>query len=74
MSLYVLKKPTDIILLGDIMLDHNIQGTCTKIANESPIPVVNFKNENYNLGGCGNVLMNLLALGATNVFVFSKIG
>jgi len=74
MSLYVLKKPSDIILLGDIMLDHNIEGTCTKIANESPIPVVNTTREYYNLGGCGNVLMNLLALGADNVFLFSRIG
>jgi D-beta-D-heptose 7-phosphate kinase/D-beta-D-heptose 1-phosphate adenosyltransferase len=74
MSLYVLKKSSDIILLGDIMLDHNIEGTCTKIANESPIPVINSNREYYNLGGCGNVLMNLLALGADNVFLFSRIG
>jgi D-beta-D-heptose 7-phosphate kinase/D-beta-D-heptose 1-phosphate adenosyltransferase len=74
MSLYVLRKPSDIILLGDIMLDHNIEGHCNKIANESPIPVVNCQKEYYNLGGCGNVLMNLLALGATNVYLFSKIG
>lgn len=74
MSLYVPKKPSYVILLGDIMLDHNIEGICKKIANEYPIPVVNCTKEYYNLGGCGNVLMNLLALGVDNIFLFSRIG
>lgn len=73
MNLYIPNKPT-IILLGDIMLDHNIEGNSTKIANESPIPVVHCKNDYYNIGGCGNVLLNMVALGAKDVYLFSKIG
>ncbi len=74
MSLYTLKEPTNIIIIGDIMLDHNIEGVCTKIANESPIPVVNCNKEYYNLGGCGNVVMNTIALGVDKVYLFSRIG
>jgi D-beta-D-heptose 7-phosphate kinase/D-beta-D-heptose 1-phosphate adenosyltransferase len=66
-------KP-DIILLGDIMLDHNLKGQCNKIANEGPIPVINIQNEVYGIGGCGNVLLNMCALGAKKIHLFSRIG
>jgi len=62
------------IVLGDIILDHNIQGTSTKIANEAPIPVILSKSESYRVGGCGNVAMNMLALGAKKIHLFSKVG
>jgi len=62
------------IVLGDIMLDHNIQGTSTKIANEAPIPVILSNSESYRIGGCGNVAMNMLALGAKKIHLFSKVG
>lgn len=63
----------NVILLGDMILDHTIQGSSTKLANEAPIPVIHSTTEKYTLGGCGNVLNNLVAL-ASNVFVFSRIG
>ena len=62
------------IVLGDIMLDHNIEGTSTKIANEAPIPVILSNSESYRIGGCGNVAMNMLALGAKKIHLFSKVG
>ena len=74
MDLYIQNKEPCIILLGDIMLDHEIIGTCHKIANESPIPVIQYKSEKYRLGGCGNVLMNMKSLGAKKIFLFSIIG
>ena len=74
MNLYIQDKDPRIILLGDIMLDHQITGTCHKIANEAPIPVIQYKSEQYSIGGCGNVLTNMLALGAKKVFLFSMIG
>ena len=74
MNLYTDQIKSNVILLGDIMLDHNIQGTSTKIANEAPIPVIHSNNEVYQIGGCGNVLANLIALGCQKVFLFSKIG
>ena len=73
-SIYIPNQEPNVILLGDIMLDHVIQGTTYKIANEAPIPVINMYNETYHIGGCGNVLSNLFALGAKQVFLFSRIG
>lgn len=60
------------IVLGDIMLDHNIQGTSIKIANEAPIPVILSNSESYRVGGCGNVAMNMLALGANKIHLLAK--
>jgi D-beta-D-heptose 7-phosphate kinase/D-beta-D-heptose 1-phosphate adenosyltransferase len=73
-SLYIGKNKPKIVLFGDIMLDHNIFGDCNKIANEAPIPVISFKNEKFSFGGCGNVLINMLKLGADKIFLFSRIG
>lgn len=73
MDLYIQNKEPCIILLGDIMLDHEIIGTCHKIANESAIPVIQYKSEKYRLGGCGNVLMNMKSLGAKKIFLFQSL-
>ena len=59
------KSPT-IIVIGDFMLDHYIFGTTSRTSPEAPVPIVEFKNENYSLGGAGNVVANLYELG-TNV-------
>jgi D-beta-D-heptose 7-phosphate kinase/D-beta-D-heptose 1-phosphate adenosyltransferase len=66
-------KPT-IIVCGDIMLDHNIYTRVEKIANEAPIPVYNHQSEEWNLGGCGNVLKNLHSMGCENLYIFSAVG
>lgn len=65
-------EPT-IIVLGDIFLDHSLYGEVHKIANESPTPVLQTSTETYALGGAGNVMMNLRALGA-NVISMCPIG
>jgi len=56
------------------MLDHNIYGNIEKLANEAPIPVLHKKEENFLLGGSGNVLMNLYSLGCNSITLFSIIG
>lgn len=66
-------KP-NIIVIGDIMLDHNIFCNITKIANEKPIPVFEYNKEEYKLGGCGNVINNLDSLGCNKLFILSAIG
>lgn len=73
-SVYTPNHEPRIALFGDIMLDHTIQGVSHKIANEAPVPVVHMTKEHYSLGGCGNVLSNMVALGAKQVFLFSRIG
>jgi rfaE bifunctional protein kinase chain/domain len=52
----------NILVIGDIMLDHYIYGNCNRISPEAPVPVVEVANETYTLGGAGNVIKNLKAL------------
>ena len=56
------------------MLDVQIYGKVEKIANEAPIPVLHYQKEVKQLGGCGNVLMNLASLGCEKLFLVSMIG
>jgi D-beta-D-heptose 7-phosphate kinase/D-beta-D-heptose 1-phosphate adenosyltransferase len=74
MKSYLNIKPQNIIVIGDVMLDIMIDGAITKIANESPIPVLHQNNEIKKLGGCGNVLMNLQSLGCSKLFLVSMLG
>ena len=62
-----------ILIIGDLMIDHYLWGTCDRISPEAPVQVVNIKSENLTLGGAGNVIKNLNALGA-KVDVISVIG
>ncbi len=58
---------------GDFMLDRYVWGSATRLSPEAPVPVVDFMNESQTLGGAGNVVRNLAALGAA-VFPFGVIG
>lgn len=53
-----------LIVLGDLMLDEFIWGEVRRISPEAPVPVVEVKRESWHLGGAGNVVSNLLELGA----------
>jgi len=53
-----------IVTLGDLMLDEYIWGEAHRISPEAPVPVVEVKRESWHLGGAGNVVSNLLELGA----------
>src|SRR3546814_10011364 len=46
------------------MLDRFVYGTVERISPEAPIPVLRIAEETAMLGGAGNVLRNLAALGA----------
>lgn len=62
-----------ILVVGDIMLDRYIEGDVNRISPESPVPIVNVTNEYHTLGGCGNVVRNIVELGA-NVDCLASIG
>ena len=62
-----------ICVIGDMMLDHYINGSCERISPEAPVPVVDVKGDTYNLGGAGNVLKNLKAFGC-NASIISISG
>jgi len=62
-----------LLVIGDLIIDHYLWGSCERISPEAPVQVVNVKSESVVLGGAGNVVNNLKALGA-NVDVISVIG
>jgi len=66
------EKP-HIAVIGDLMIDHYIWGSCERISPEAPVQVVNVNKESTVLGGAGNVINNLASLGA-EISVFSVIG
>ena len=66
------KKP-NILVIGDLMVDHYLWGSCERISPEAPVPIIDIKKETTVLGGAGNVINNLLSLGS-NVGVLSVVG
>ena len=62
--MYEIQKTPNILVVGDFMIDHYLWGGCERISPEAPVQVVDIKNETMTLGGAGNVVLNLLALGA----------
>ena len=67
------KARPNILVLGDLMIDHYLWGSCERISPEAPVQVVDIAKETTVLGGAGNVVNNLHSLGA-NVSVCSVIG
>ncbi len=58
-------KNKNILIIGDIILDHYVEGTVDRISPEAPVPVVTvYKDDEYKLGGSGNVASNIVSLGA----------
>ncbi|TVP78166.1 MAG: hypothetical protein EA353_08895 [Puniceicoccaceae bacterium] len=53
----------NIVVIGDIMLDHYIMGDATRISPEAPVPVVSVARDQYVPGGAANVANNLTGLG-----------
>ena len=68
-----LNKKPNILVIGDLMIDHYLWGSCDRISPEAPVQVVNVKKESSVLGGAGNVINNLVALGSV-VDVISVVG
>ncbi|CAA6823061.1 MAG: ADP-heptose synthase (EC / D-glycero-beta-D-manno-heptose 7-phosphate kinase [uncultured Sulfurovum sp.] len=66
-------KNPKIMVIGDLMIDHYLWGECTRISPEAPVQVVSVQKETTVLGGAGNVINNLIALGS-EVDVLSVIG
>ncbi len=60
---FMLNTKPRIVVIGDIILDNYLSGSCDRISPEAPVPVVDVKEEKYTLGGCGNVAANLASLG-----------
>lgn len=58
-----------VLVLGDLVLDHYLEGRVDRISPEAPVPVVTLDNggERYAPGGAANVALNVLSLGGSPV-------
>ncbi len=57
------------LCVGEVMLDHFVYGNVGRISPEAPVPVLHAKRDFYTLGGAGNVIRNMLSLGASGDFL-----
>jgi D-beta-D-heptose 7-phosphate kinase/D-beta-D-heptose 1-phosphate adenosyltransferase len=53
-----------ILVAGDLMVDEYLWGDVERISPEAPVQIVSVASEEHTLGGAGNVISNLVALGA----------
>src|SRR3989338_7099686 len=66
-------KNTNVLVIGDIILDEFIWGEVTRISPEATVPVVWVKKESFMPGGASNVANNLRSIGA-EVYVVGVVG
>lgn len=52
-----------LLVVGDLMLDEYLWGDVDRISPEAPVQVVSVQKEDYAMGGAGNVVNNVVALG-----------
>ena len=64
---------SQVLVVGDVMLDSYWHGTSTRISPEAPVPVVDIAHSEERIGGVGNVALNLASLG-TSVTVIGVVG
>ncbi|MGE5455576.1 MAG: D-glycero-beta-D-manno-heptose-7-phosphate kinase [Ignavibacteriales bacterium] len=57
-------KEETILVFGDYMVDKYIDGNVSRISPEAPVPVVEVNSKMSRLGGAGNVINNIITLGA----------
>lgn len=55
-------KSPKLLVIGDLMIDHYLWGSCERISPEAPVQVVNIKSESAVLGGAGNVVNTYIDL------------
>ncbi len=53
-----------IAVWGDFILDEYIFGNTRRISREAPVLILDYKKKEFSLGGAGNSVLNLKALGA----------
>jgi D-beta-D-heptose 7-phosphate kinase/D-beta-D-heptose 1-phosphate adenosyltransferase len=58
-----------ILCLGDLLLDRFVYGVVHRISPEAPVPVLKTNRDFFVLGGAGNVVRNLSALGCHTTFI-----
>jgi D-glycero-beta-D-manno-heptose-7-phosphate kinase len=64
---------TNLLVVGDVMLDRYWFGDSDRVSPEAPVPVVQVSRVDERLGGAANVARNVAALGA-NTTILGVIG
>lgn len=59
----------NVLCIGDVMMDRFVYGGVERISPEAPIPVFLVSREKHMLGGAGNVVANIKALGGGAVLL-----
>jgi rfaE bifunctional protein kinase chain/domain len=62
-------KNSQVVVVGDVMLDRYLIGDTERLSPEAPVPVVNVAERHAALGGAANVAANVVALGAQCLLV-----
>jgi D-glycero-beta-D-manno-heptose-7-phosphate kinase len=73
MTLFDQFKDLNVLIVGDVMIDHYLYGKVSRISPEAPVPIVELQSTEERLGGAANVALNVKALGATP-YLYSVIG
>lgn len=66
-------KPIKAMVLGDLLLDTYTFGKARRISPEAPVAIVHVQEEKHLPGGSGNVVLNLISLGA-DLCVIGRVG
>ncbi len=66
MNLDIISKfvSRNILVVGDLMIDEYLWGETDRISPEAPVQIVSIQKEEFALGGAGNVINNIVSLGA----------
>ena len=66
-------NPVKVLVIGDFMLDTYTTGKVKRISPEAPVSVLHVLKEESRPGGAGNVVLNLISLGA-QVTAIGRVG
>ncbi len=56
-----------IMIIGDIIADEYVYGLTSRVSREAPVLILKFDSQTISLGGAGNAMNNIRALGAAVV-------
>lgn len=62
-----------IAVIGDIILDHYVEGEVGRVSEEAPVPILLVRRERQVLGGAANVAANIAAMGGA-ASLFGVVG
>lgn len=62
-------EQSNILVLGDLMLDRYLWGDVERISPEAPVPIFHVRRQSEIPGGAENVGSNLVGLGASGTVI-----